>query len=108
MQQTATDWTLEEKKVAEEAFERAYTREIEALISEVRTKSGLINEVKDLWKLHDFLSARRHEIDGKYDYDYSSLLFTFAELVRDEWLHLDELRSLSKEKISKIVALTKI
>lgn len=101
-------WSSIEKEIAQELFKRAYDREISALIQDVREKANAITELDDLWRLHDFLSARRHEIDGKYDYDYASLLFVFAELVRDGWLCLDELESLNREKIAKVAALTKI
>ncbi|NJM74095.1 MAG: hypothetical protein HC862_30640, partial [Scytonema sp. RU_4_4] len=53
----------------------------------------------DLWRLHDFLSARRHEVEGKYDYQYSVLLFVFAGLVKEGWLHLTELEGLDKDKL---------
>ncbi len=101
-------WSSVEKETAQELFKRAYNREIDSLIQEVRNKANSISELDDLWHLHDFLSARRHEIDGKYAYDYSSLLFVFAELVRDGWLSLDELKSLSKDKFAKVAALTRI
>ena len=108
MQNIAISWSSVEKEIAEEAFNRAHQREIKALMQDVRERANAIAELDDLWKLHDFLSARRHEIDGKYDYDYSSLLFVFAELVRDGWLHLDELKNLDREKLAKVAALTKI
>ncbi|MEM9447207.1 MAG: hypothetical protein AAGA75_01570 [Cyanobacteria bacterium P01_E01_bin.6] len=108
MQKIGNTWTTAEKEIAQEMFSRAHKREMDALIADVREKVSVISEIEDLWQLHDFLSARRHEIDGKYDYDYSSLLFVFAELVRDGWLNLDELESLDQDKISKVAALTKI
>lgn len=108
MQVSENTWSSTEKKIAQEMFNRAYDREISALITEVREKARAIAKLDDLWKLHDFLSARRHEIDGKYDYDYTSLLFVFAELVKDGWLQLDELENLDRDKLAKIAALTKI
>lgn len=106
MQNLKDAWTSTEKDIAQEVFNRAYEREISSLIRDVREKAGAIAELDDLWRLHDYLSARRHEIDGKYEYDYSSLLFVFAELVRDGWLQLDELKPLSQDKLAKIAALT--
>jgi hypothetical protein len=61
-----------------------------------------------MWHLHDFLSARRHEVDGKYDYRYSMLIFIFARLVKEGWLHLNELEGLDKSKIAKIAALSRM
>lgn len=108
MQDLKDAWTTTEKDIAQEVFQRAYDREIHALIQDVREKARAIAELDDLWRLHDYLSARRHEIDGKYEYDYSSLLFIFAELVRDGWLQLEELKPLSHDKLAKIAALTKM
>lgn len=108
MQDIKDAWTLAEREIAQEVFNRAYEREINALIKDVREKASAIADLSDVWQLHDYLSSRRHEIDGKYEYDYSSLLFVFAELVRDGWIKLDELKNLSRDKLAKITALTKI
>lgn len=102
------DWSELEKQVAEAVFARAYDREIEALIEEVRSRSDQITAIEDLWKLHDFLSARRHDIDGKYDYQYSGLIFAFARLVKEGWLKLDEFEGLEPSKRAKIGALARM
>jgi hypothetical protein len=98
-------WSEGEKEVAQVAFNRAYEREIAALIAEVRDRASTISAIDELWQLHDFLSARRHQIDGKYDYDYSSLLFVFAKLIDEGWLHLNEMEGLDRDKLSKIAAI---
>jgi hypothetical protein len=108
MQVSDIEWSKTEKRVAQEAFERAFKREIDELIKEVREKSSAIVELDDMWSLHDFLSAKRHEIDGKYDYRYSALIFVFAELIKEGWLHLNELEGLSTDKLTKIAALTRM
>lgn len=108
MQVNDIKWSQTEEKVARAAFDEAYNREIQALIEEVRARSGEIAELDDLWKLHDFLSARRHDIDGKYDYRYSDLIFVFARLVREGWLHLNELDGLEPDKLTKVAALTRM
>lgn len=107
MQHTQDAWTVTEKEVAQEMFNRAYAREVDALIKDVREKASAIASLDELWQLHDYLSAKRHEIDGKYEYDYTSLPFVFAELIRAGWLHLDELKQLDQGKLAKIAALTK-
>ncbi len=105
MQVTDTDWSKTEKQIAQAAFDQAYQREIAALIQKVRDSAGEIAALEDLWQLHDFLSARRHEIDGKYDYRYSVLIFVFSRLIREGWLHLDELAGLAPDKLTKITVL---
>jgi Photoprotection regulator fluorescence recovery protein len=59
-------------------------------------------------RLHNFLSTKRHEIDGKYDYNYSVLVFVFATLIKQGWLHLDELKGLEQDKITKITSLSRM
>ncbi|MBD2579087.1 hypothetical protein [Oscillatoria sp. FACHB-1406] len=102
------DWSESEKVVAEEAFGKAYNRETEALISEVRSRAGDISLLEQVWNLHDYLSARRHEIDGKYDYQYSELIFALAALVKQGWLKIEELSGLDKDKRAKIGALARM
>lgn len=108
MQVSTTEWSKTEQKVAKEAFEKAYERETEALKKTVREQAGAIAELDDVWRLHDFLSARRHDIDGKYDYRDSVLIFVFARLVKEGWLHLDELDRLDADKLAKIAALARM
>ncbi|MGV0024856.1 hypothetical protein [Phormidesmis priestleyi] len=108
MQVSEAKWTDTEKKIAQTVFDQAYKREIEALLKQVREQAGTIVEVGDLWQLHDFLSAKRHEVEGKYDYQYPALLFVFAGLVKEGWLHLNELEGLSQDKLSKVAALARM
>ncbi len=102
------EWSKTEQQIAQLAFERAYEREITALIKTVRDRASTIAAREDMWRLHDFLSAKRHEVDGKYDYRYPVLLFVFAELVKEGWLQLDELEGLDKIKLAKIAALARM
>lgn len=102
------DWTVQEQHIAQQAFQRAYNREITALTDLVREMAKSVSNIQDIWRLHDFLSARRHEIDGKYDYDYPSLMFVFANLIKDGWLSLEELEGLQSDKLAKIAALTRM
>ncbi|MGD1910443.1 MAG: hypothetical protein ACFB2X_06215 [Rivularia sp. (in: cyanobacteria)] len=102
------EWSQTEKQIARQAFDKAYDREIRALIKEVQQQASQITELENLWLLHDFLSARRHEIDGKYDYRYSSLIFVFALLIKEGWLHKDELEGLNPDKRAKVAALSRM
>ena len=108
MQVSNAEWSQTEQTIAQTAFNRAYEREINTLIKEVHEKASAIVELNDVWQLHDFLSARRHEIDGKYDYRYSGLVFVFARLVKEGWLHLNELEGLDKDKLIKVAALARM
>ncbi|WP_219884521.1 hypothetical protein [Merismopedia glauca] len=102
---TEIKWSETEEKIAQVAFDKAYQRETTALIEEIRQYTGAIATLDDTWRLHDFLSSRRHDIDGKYDYRYPVLLFVFARLVQEKWLDLSELDGLDREKLAKIASI---
>jgi hypothetical protein len=101
-------WTLDEQEIARNAFDLAYGREVDALINSLRYRAQSISSVDGVWELHDFLSNKRYEIDGKYDYRYNSLLFVFASLVKDGLLNVDELNGLAAEKLAKIKAMARM
>lgn len=108
IQVSDVEWSAAEQELARQVFEKAYEREVNALIEEVRDKASTLTKLEDLWQLHDFLSARRHQIDGKYDYRCSMLIFVFAQLAREGWLHLEELEGLAKDKLTKVAALIRM
>ncbi|GFE67614.1 hypothetical protein [Chroococcus sp. FPU101] len=108
MQVSELIWSETEKEIAHQAFNRAYERELMTLIEYVQVQSHAIKKIDDVWNLHDFLSARRHQIDGKYDFRYSVLLFVFADLLKEGWLHQEDLEGLEKDKLAKITALSRI
>jgi hypothetical protein len=101
-------WTKAERTIAKQAFDLAYQREVVTLIKTLQTRANAVANPEDVWNLHDFLSAKRHEIDGKYDFRYSSLIFVFATLVKDGLLKINELEGLDREKIAKISALSRM
>ena len=108
MQVSEAEWTNSEKKIARSAFDNAYEREIEALLKQVQEQASTVVDLDNLWQVHDFLSAKRYEVEGKYDFQYSVLLFVFAGLIKDGWLHLDELEGLDKDKLSKVIVLSRM
>jgi hypothetical protein len=108
LQVSKTKWSETEEQIAKQALQAAYQRETSTLIEVIRDRSSSLTELEDLWYLHDLLSTKRHEIDGKYVYNASTLVFDFARLVKEGWLHLEELKGLKPELLSKISALAKM
>jgi Photoprotection regulator fluorescence recovery protein len=108
MKSTEIEWSEIEQKVARTAFDRAYEKEISTLIKVVREETQNISTSQDVWHLHDLLSSKRHELDGKYDYRYPELIWVFANLVKDGWIEMRDLDGLDGEKIRKISALSKM
>ncbi|MDH3601356.1 MAG: hypothetical protein OEU26_17200 [Candidatus Tectomicrobia bacterium] len=98
-------WSKAEKSVARRAFESAYGRECEAITKRL---SGMVRDIadpEDIWRLHDFLSKIRKEIDQKYDYRYSVLILVFARLMQEGWLKESDLDGLHEDKASQLRAL---
>lgn len=105
---STTDWSYLEEKTAKQALNRAYDREITNLIEEVKNQANKISEITDLWQIHDLLSSRRHQIDGKYDQRSESLIFVLAQLLKEGLISLDDLEGIGKDKRSKISALARM
>ncbi len=108
MEQNAPQWSETETQIAHEALRKAYTRETAALITEICQKASQINDINDIWSLHDYLSARRYDIDGKYDYRDSTPVFVLAKLIKEGWLDTGELAGLNAEKRAKVSALARM
>ncbi len=108
LQVSKTTWSETEEKIAKQALKKAYEREISALIAQVRDRASEIAQLDDLWYLHDLLSTKRYEIDGKYAYNSSTVVFDFARLVKEGWMYLDELKGLKPETLTKISALARM
>jgi hypothetical protein len=102
------DWTAEEETIAQTAIKNAYDRETQALIQAINQEASQIKEIKEVWQLHDYLSAKRHQIDGKYDSRTAVLLFVFADLIKEGWLHSEDLQGLAQDKLAKIFSLAKM
>lgn len=105
MQPNTPQWSDREKEIAREALSKAYVRETEALIAEIRQKSSQISKINDIWSLNDYLSARRYDIDGKYDDRDSMPIFVLARLIQEGWLDSEELAGLTPDKRAKVAAL---
>ncbi len=108
MQVSETQWSVQEKEIVKAALQAARERETDILVKYVREQASEISNIEDIWRLHDFLSARRHYIDGKYDDRESGILFVLSGLVKEGWLAIDELTGLDASKLAKVLALTRV
>lgn len=97
-------WSKAEKQVARRAFEAAYERECRAIRAKVVQMLERKGDVRQIWRIHDYLSEERRETDRKYDYRYSVLEMVFARLLREGWLKEAELSGLGQDKIERIKA----
>lgn len=108
MLRNETLWSETECLIAQTALKKAYHQEITTLIQLVQNQAQEITAIEQVWQLHDFLSARRHEIDGKYDDHPLMLTFVLANLYKQGWLSLQDLEGLTPDKIAKITALARM
>lgn len=108
METELAGWTLEEQSLAREVFDRAMARHVQSLIEELQRRCQQLRRPEDIWELHDFLSIRRHEIEGRFDLRLSGLLFVFADLVKEGLVSLEELQDFSADKRAKISAMARM
>jgi hypothetical protein len=94
------NWSKAEKKIAKEAFDKAYQRESEKIIKEI--KNYKLEKPEDIWSLSEILNKREKEVDQIYDYRYSQLVMVFAILIKRGFLSIEELDGLSSEKLEQI------
>jgi hypothetical protein len=95
-------WSKSEKTIAREAFDKAYKREVNSIVVEVKKMVDKISDPKDIWRIHNYLSEQRRQTDEKYDYRYSVLLLVFARLIEDKWLTEADLHGLREDKLQAI------
>jgi hypothetical protein len=91
-------WSPSEKKIAREAFDAALEAALAGVLVEFKRKAEGVTTPSALWEIENYLRERRREIDEKFDYRYSQLLFVFVRLIRDGHLDENRLAGLSDEK----------
>jgi len=95
-------WTPAEKRAARKAFDAAYEKECRAVRAKVVQMLEDPHDVRQIWRIHDYLTEQRRDTDLKYDYRYSVPIFVFATLLREGWLTEDELSGVGENKIEMI------
>ncbi len=106
--QTDSQWSKEERRIADAALKKAYKQETEALIANIQENAANVTQLEDVWELHDFLSAKRHDIDGKYDDREDVLMFTLSSLIKTGLLDKSDLQGLAADKQAKVTVLTRM
>jgi hypothetical protein len=95
-------WTPTEKKLARNAFDKAFERQCAAITEEVRRMLQSAAAPSDIFRVQEYLTEQRRIVDRVYDYRYSRLLDVFGRLLSDGWLREGDLDGLQPEKIGKI------
>jgi hypothetical protein len=95
-------WSSTEKAIARRSVDRLLQQELNAAIQSTKEMAAQIRRASDLWELEHHLTQLRKEMDGKYEYKYSTLILLFADLVREGKLDTEDLRGLSEDKLRYI------
>lgn len=103
---SATDWTSEEEAVARHAFALGKQRSVVILIKTLKDQSAKLDTPESIWSLHDFLSTERYQYEGRMEFDFSNILFTLADMIKQDLIKYDDLHGLNQLKLSKIKAMS--
>ncbi len=95
-------WSTREKKIARAAYDKGYKREMEQIQGAIYEIAKNFKDKNDAWRLHDYLTQKRREVDRKYDYRYSVLIFVLGRLLREGLISDEDLEGLSEDKIARI------
>lgn len=68
-------WSRSEKALARKAFDAALGRELHEVIQEAKKMASQIQQSSDLWDLEHYLTERCKEINRKYDFRGSRLVW---------------------------------
>lgn len=95
-------WSHSQKKAARAGFDLALDRGLTAIRRETEAPLQKSTDHSSIWRVHDYLSAKRSEVTEKYDFRYSVLILVFSRLVAEGWLTLEDLSGIGAEKIEVI------
>lgn len=98
-------WSKGEKRAAQQAFNAALARENAALVEEVRRRASQLTDVKEVWKLNEYLNRKSRQMNEKYDYRYSQMVFVLARLLGEGWLTEEDLEGLGEVRKAQILFL---
>ncbi len=103
---SATDWTPEEESVARHAFDLGKQRSVMTLIATLKDQSAKLDTPESIWRFHDFLSTERYQYEGRMEFDFSNILFTLADMIKQDLINYNDLNGLNQLKLSKIKAMS--
>ncbi|MHB1125305.1 MAG: hypothetical protein ACYC0T_21685 [Ramlibacter sp.] len=95
-------WSDSEKKIARRVFQAAVSAELQETIADFKRRAVAVSEPEEMWELEEYLRRRRTDIDRKYDYRYSQLVFVFGYLLREKRIGEADLAGLSEDKLEAI------
>ena len=95
-------WKDSEKKIANRAFEKARTTELDEVIQSFKADAAKIDDADQLWTLIDQMKNRRYQFEQKYDYRYSILASVLARLLGEQRISIEDLAGLDGNKLAAV------
>ena len=95
-------WSPSEKKIVRRVYDTALESELAEIMADFKARAAAVASSDAMWDLEGYLHRKGREIEDKYDYRYSQLIFLFARLLREGRIREDQLHGLSEEKLSYI------
>jgi hypothetical protein len=96
------EWTKSEKKIARRAFDKALEKEYNFIIKETKRMALNASKPSDIWEIRDYLTRTLKQINRKYDYRYSRIIFVLGMLLQKGLISLDDLKRLNENKVEQI------
>jgi hypothetical protein len=94
-----TNWTEKDKAVVKNALARAKKCVEETVLKQFRAYS--VEKLEELWKLEQEIRAWRRDCETLY-VKYEDAEARMADWIRKGWLKLQEIESLSDERLQRI------
>ena len=95
-------WSSAEKTLSRSVFELALAAELAETLAEFKARANNSSKPEEMWDIRAYLETRQREIDAKYDYRYSQLIFVFGHLLRQSRIQEEQLAGLSEDKLALI------
>jgi hypothetical protein len=95
-------WSKSERTIARRAFDHALKQKLQEVIQRAKQMATAVREPSELWELEDYLTQCRKEINRKYEYRASKLIFVFGTLLQEGRITEEDLRGLSEDKLDAI------
>jgi hypothetical protein len=95
-------WSASEKRVARNVFESALQAELAEILIEFKRRAAAIKSPEEMWSLRKYLETSQREVETKYDYRYSELIFVFGRLLRENRIQAEQLQGLDEVKMEYI------
>ncbi len=92
-------WSNAEKSLSRKLFEFALEAELAETLAEFKAMAAAAAKPEEMWEVRTHLEARQRDIDAKYDYRYSQLVFVFGHLLREGRIQEEQLAGLAEDKL---------